>query len=254
MTGVSNPPLLIDADITLYRAASACEREVRWDEVNHVLYSNSDEAWALVQQQIAGYRKALGTGKMHFALTGPNNFRRMLWDGYKGGRSRKPLCYGSIRDRLIETYGARSVPTLEADDLLGIWATQGRIKNPTIVSLDKDLRTIPGRVWRPAATADQKPELFEVSEFEADRFWLMQVLTGDVTDGYKGLPGCGPVVAAKLLSSMTDFKTGWAAVVAAYESKGLGEDDAILQARLSRILRASDWDSSKRGVKLWLPN
>lgn len=248
--------LLIDADITLYRAASVCEREVRWDEVNHVLVSNAEEVWQAVTSQIEMYRKELSTEgepapSLHFALTGPNNFRRDLWDDYKGGRSRKPLCYGAVRQRLIDTYDARSVDGLEADDLLGIWATQGRIKDPIIVSLDKDLRTIPARVWRPAANSEQKHELFTVTEDQADYFWMTQVLTGDVTDGYKGLPGCGPKVAEKLLTIGAPLADLWSAVVAAYEAKGLTVEDALLQARLARILRASDWDGVNKKIKLW---
>lgn len=270
--------LLIDADITLYRAAAACEREVRWDDVNHVLVSNSEEAWAAVLTQIASYKTHLGDHPMHFALSGANNFRRTLWDGYKGGRSRKPLCYGAIRDRLIGEFSTMSQETLEADDLLGIWATQGKLLNPIIVSLDKDLRTIPTTVWR-QANGKREAETYEVNEREADYFWMTQVLTGDATDGYSGLPGCGPKNAEKILGAITvgscqfcecaDYNPTdahhcgcddnylydlWDAVVAAYQSKGLDEDDALLQARLSRILRASDWDSEKKEVILWTPS
>jgi len=252
--------LLIDADITLFRAAAACEREVRYDDHNHVLYSNADEVWTAVEHQLKYYREHLGDGPMHFALTGANNFRRELWPDYQGGRSRKPLCYGYVREKMIGDLDARFVDTLEADDLLGIWATGGKIKDATIVSLDKDLKTIPGRVWRPPANSTQEPELFTVGEAQADYYWLMQTLTGDTTDGYKGLPGCGPKVAEKLLQPAWDtsdgatfLQLGWPAVVAAYEAKGLGVDDALLQARLARILRASDWDSANKKVILWEP-
>lgn len=258
--------LLIDADITLFRAAAACEREVRYDDHNHVLYSNADEVWTAVEHQLKYYREHLGDGPMHFALTGSNNFRRTLWSDYKGGRSRKPLCYGYVREKMIGDLDARFVDTLEADDLLGIWATGGKIKDATIVSLDKDLKTIPGRVWRPPANKDQEPELYKIGEANADYWWLTQTLTGDTTDGYKGLPGCGPKVAEKILQGPQDafnrdvampqgefLKLAWPAVVAAYEAKGLGVDDALLQARLARILRASDWDSANKKVILWEP-
>ena len=245
-------PLLVDADILLYRAAAACEHEVCFDEDNHILTSNNKEAWDAVEHQINMYREQLGDGPMHFALTGSDNFRRKLWDGYKGGRTRKPLCYGYLRDRLIGDHGARFVDTLEADDLLGIWATGGRLKDAIIVSLDKDLRTIPGRVWRHAANSSQEHQLFTVTEQEADYFWMTQTLTGDATDGYKGLPGTGPKTAEKILAGVSSDGL-WGAVVSAFEAKGLTEDDALLQARLSRILRASDWDSNKKEVILWNP-
>jgi hypothetical protein len=35
------PTLLIDGDLILYRSTSAVEKEVRWDEDNHVLFSNA---------------------------------------------------------------------------------------------------------------------------------------------------------------------------------------------------------------------
>ena len=35
--------------------------------------------------------------------------------------------------------------------------------------------------------------------------------------------------------------------------KGMTKDDALLQARLARILRWSDWDHEKSIIKLWEP-
>ena len=78
---------------------------------------------------------------------------------------------------------------LEADDVLGIIATMPENKGKvTVVSDDKDLKTVgPSRLYRPMTD-----ELLEISEADADRYFLTQVLTGDVTDGYKGIPGIGP--------------------------------------------------------------
>jgi len=45
----------------------------------------------------------------------------------------------------------------------------------------------------------------------------------------------------------------WSAVVDAYESKGLTEEDAVMQARMARILRAEDWDFGKKAPRLWCP-
>jgi DNA polymerase-1 len=45
----------------------------------------------------------------------------------------------------------------------------------------------------------------------------------------------------------------WKAVVRTFEAKGLTADDALVQARLARIVRDSDWDSEKMEVKLWTP-
>ena len=82
----------------------------------------------------------------------------------------------------------------------------------------------------------------------------MQVLTGDATDGYPGLPGLGPVGAEKVLlgRDLLDELKCWEAIVAAYVKKGLTEADALVQARMARILRAEDY-SAYKGVKLWEP-
>ena len=144
--------------------------------------------------------------------------------------------------------------TLEADDLLGIWQTRGDYDKSIIVSEDKDLKTIPGWLYR-------QGKLEEISEQHANYNWMMQTLTGDATDGYSGLPGTGPKKAEKIPHEALDglgsmqlapaLTYMWDHVVAAYEKAGLAVEDALLQARLARILRASDWDGQKQEVILW---
>ena len=46
----------------------------------------------------------------------------------------------------------------------------------------------------------------------------------------------------------------WEAVLAEYKRQELDENYALTQARLARILRASDWDSKKKKPILWSPN
>jgi len=137
-------------------------------------------------------------------------------------------------------------PGLEGDDILGILATHPKAirGQKIIVSIDKDMKTIPGYVWNP----DKDDEPIFYSTEEADYWHLYQTLTGDTTDGYPGLPGCGPKGAEKVLEDPS-----WEAVVAAYEKKGLTEEDALVQARCARILRATDYDYAKKEVKLWCP-
>ena len=73
---------------------------------------------------------------------------------------------------------------------------------------------------------------------------------GDSTDGFSGLKGCGPMTAKKLLE-----KNGatWKTVVDAYVAKGLDAVDALLTARLARILRDGDYDFNTNEVTLWTP-
>jgi len=41
--------------------------------------------------------------------------------------------------------------------------------------------------------------------------------------------------------------------VAAFESRGLTEEDALIQARVARILRADDYDFKESQPILWSP-
>lgn len=239
---MTKPTLLIDGDGVLYTAAAAVEREVMWDDQNHVLYSNEEEAFTAVEHIINGYKRELEADKVFIALSGKSVFRHSIFPSYKAGRSRKPLCYAALVEKLTAAYPVKSYPTLEADDLMGIWQTSGKLGRTIIVSADKDMMTIPGELYRGGV-------YYSISEETADYNWLTQTLTGDVTDGYPGLPGTGAKKAEKVLA----VEPTWTSVVQAFVKAGLSEEDALLQARLARILRASDWDSKKQEVILWNP-
>jgi 5'-3' exonuclease len=157
-----------------------------------------------------------------------------------------------VRERLEREYRTVKMAGLEADDVLGIFAT--RDPKAIICSMDKDMKTIPCNLWNGT-------DLLKVSEAEADYFHLHQTLTGDTTDGYPGCPGIGPVKAAKLLDApmkpelLTEVRVPalWKVVVVAFEKAGLTEEDALRQARLARILRDCDWDSKNKEPILWSP-
>ena len=133
------------------------------------------------------------------------------------------------------------MPTLEADDALGIYAT----RNPgaIVVSPDKDLRQIPGLLYDYKETVTITPE-------EGAKWHLIQTLAGDATDGYGGCPSYGIRRAAALLD---EKGYSWKTVVEAFESKDMTEEDALRNARLARILTKDDYDD-KTGVKLWTPD
>ena len=97
-----------------------------------------------------------------------------------------------------------------------------------------------------------------MDEAQANYHHLLQALTGDTVDGYAGCPGVGPVAAEKILKEFMaeeafDVKAAWSAVVEAYSKKGLGEEEALTQARVARICRAEDYDFKRKTVKLWTP-
>ena len=130
---------------------------------------------------------------------------------------------------------------LEADDAMGIYATQhpGNI----IVSPDKDMKQIPGKLYNLDDTITITPE-------EGAKWHLIQTLAGDQTDGYSGVPGIG-VKRAETLFNKEGYS--WATVVKAFTDKGLTEEDALLNARLARILTIEDYETEQQEPKLWTP-
>ena len=244
--------LLIDADQYLFVACAACELDLRWDDYNHVLQANEAEAWDNFAGAIDKLAQKFNTQDITLCFSsthgGTPNFRTAIDPNYKSSRkgNRKPLCYAALRQEAADTYHTRASPTLEADDVMGILATMpGR--DSIICSQDKDMKGVPGKLW----TGE---ELLQITEEQADLWHLTQTLTGDAVDGYKGCPGMGPVGAQKLLKACADNSVPvWPAIVAAYEKKGLTEEDALRNARLARILRWDDWDRKKKVPILWSP-
>jgi len=241
--------LLIDADVVAYNAAFACEKAIKWDCGYWTWHVDENEVIEAFDREVDRMMETLQGDEFKLCLTdSEGNFRKGVDPSYKGQRSstRKPIILKHLKQWLIDERGAYWRPTLEGDDCMGILATMKSADERIVVSIDKDMRTIPGKFIR-WGTEDAQIE--EVSEAEADYHFMLQTLTGDVTDGYKGCPGVGPVKAEKLLNG----EANWSAVVAAYEKAGLTEDDAIIQARMARILRASDYDFKNKAPILWTP-
>ena len=153
--------------------------------------------------------------------------------------------YNHLETYLKKNYHAHTIPLLEADDVLGILATDGAFKRNIIISIDKDMLTIPCEYY------NMDSEITEViDEAMADHMFFFQTLVGDSVDNYKGCPGIGPKKATELLLSKG---VKWKTIIDAYDKAGLSEDHALVQARVARILRHNDYDYEKQEVKLWEP-
>lgn len=251
--------LLIDGDQFIFKATAALEKETRWDDQNHVLYSNAEECWATLTGMIKRIFERFEHSQHALCFSAANNFRKVIDPTYKSGRSpRKPLCYAALRERVEGEYNCIAMEGLEADDVMGILATKPNALHKIIVSQDKDMKTIPATVWNGV-------DLINVTTEQADYWHMYQTLIGDSSDGYKGCPGVGPKKAEKLLTDaeapgddgeneyMERDGKHWPRVVHAYKKAKLTEQDALIQARLARILRWTDWDTETKKPILWSP-
>jgi DNA polymerase-1 len=244
--------LLIDGDVVAYQCASAVEKEVNWGDGYYTWHTEVAEVQKAIREKVDAIMADLDGDEYALCLTdSEGNFRRLILPTYKGNRAnvKKPLALRDIKEWMIEELGAYFRPTLEGDDCMGILATMPPKagEDRIIVSIDKDMKTIPGLFSR-----DSK-NVVQVSETEADYWHLFQTLTGDATDGYSGCPGIGPKKAAAILDDEDGPDSLWDRVVATYEKAGFTAEDALVQARVARILRASDYDFKRKEPILWTP-
>ena len=217
------------------------------------LHSDFKQCRDKLADTITFYQNILLCKNIAIALTHPKNFRKKISPEYKFNRKhlRKPVAYQALKSWLKENYKCFEKPYLEGDDCLGILATSDIIKgDKVIVSKDKDLKTIPAQHY----VMNGKGEYLEINEQEADYWHMHQTLTGDVSDNYKGCPQVGAKTAAKILDGLKTSKDMWQVVLAQYKKQNLSEKDALLQARLARICRASDYNFERQRPILWTPN
>ena len=237
--------LLIDADYIVYKSCAATETEIDFGEDLIVVTSNFSDAYGMVERELASIANDLGCFDDSILFFSDSvNFRKSIDPAYKGHRNRKKPCgYKRVINKLKEEYHVVIMPTLEADDALGIYATKepGHI----ICSPDKDMRQIPGELY------DFTQEVSTITP-EGGRQWhLIQSLAGDQTDGYAGVPGIGIKRAVALFEK--DGYT-WDTVVKAFAEKDLGEDVALMNARLAKILQCDDYDFTNQEPRLWSPS
>ena len=224
--------LLIDSDFLAYKAAQACEIGIDFGEDVIIAQSQFSEVLKVFNNELNKVTKAMMEDDFILYFSSTKNFRKEIYPDYKGHRmKRKPLGYKRLVNYCRENHNFKLIEGLEADDTIGIEATRFADPNNIIVSPDKDMKQIPSMLW------DMKDDVVEITKDDGDRWHLIQSLSGDPTDGYSGCPGIGVKRASELLDKN---ENKWEAVCKAYRDRGLSDDDALLNARLAKILQKED--------------
>lgn len=238
--------LLIDSDFLAYKAAQACEIGIDFGEDVIIAQSQFSEVLKVFNNELNKVTKAMMEDDFILYFSSTKNFRKEIYPDYKGHRmKRKPLGYKRLVNYCRENHNFKLIEGLEADDTIGIEATRFADPHNIIVSPDKDMRQIPSTLW------DMKNDVVEITKDDGDRWHLIQSLSGDPTDGYSGCPGIGVKRATELLDKN---ENKWEAVCKAYRDRGLSDDDALLNARLAKILQKEDFDHDRNQPILWTPN
>ena len=109
----------------------------------------------------------------------------------------------------------------------------------TQLNIQATLSAVPTRTCdKPGQLFDMKDAVQTITPEEGLRWHYIQTLAGDATDGYSGVPSIGIKRADALL---TDKGCTWETIVEAFASKDLGEDVALLNARLAKILQVENY-------------
>ena len=236
--------LLVDADFTVYKSCAAAEQDFDFGDDVIVVTSRFSEAMAATERELTRLKNEFMWDDPELILffSDSKNFRKKIYPDYKGHRNRKKPCgYKRVINELANRYEVIIMPWLEADDSLGVYATA--YPDCILCSPDKDMRQIPGRLY-------DMNETTTIEKVDGDKWHYIQTLAGDQTDGYAGVPGYGVKTAAKYLEA--EGYT-WEMIVKAFESKGMTEDDALLNARLAKILQAENYDFTKHEPIPWCP-
>jgi len=242
---------ILDGDIIAYRAAFWADAE----GIEHLPER--------IAKDIQNWTPE-GCTEVCIALSCPRekNYRRMFWPEYKVHRddTKSPDSMRYALECIYDAgYATRCVDHLEADDLMGLLASKG---DSISVTVDKDLRQVPGWHWNP----DKEADAIEVSLPDADQFFYQQWMTGDSTDNIWGLWKVGPVKAKKVLATNPVDELD-SIIIAMYEAESwdLRPEEKIpkdmtklefclAQARSVRILRSGDYNKETKKISLWCPN
>lgn len=244
---------LLDGDEAIFKAAVIKQEDVDWDNEDGDVITRPPtlrEAKRSLVNIVEAWLRAADCDELTFVVSPPARglFRRGLAPTYKSGRGEKPEHYAELEAWAIDRWGGVWFPGLEADDTMGHLSGPGR----TIISSDKDMKTVPGRLYVP-----KSGKVGVISPDRADYQWMYQTLIGDTTDGFSGCTGCGDKGAREILDRHAHMRDWWPEVVARYRVPKVGryasfpsqcERDALVQAQLARILRPNEYDPKTGAV------
>jgi DNA polymerase-1 len=214
--------ILIDADPFAYRAALSKDN----DTIGGVL-EKIDE---LFKGSVEAVKERYGDDLTYKAfLTGPNNFRKELCESYKGNRkAEKPVLLSLAREYILDNYISELSDGEEADDAIAIQATK-LYPNAVIVSIDKDFRQVPCKLYNPT-----RREWSDIEQWEGLLFFYQQLLMGDRADNIVGVWKVGEITSEKILRGVATEQEMWRRCLEAYEGD---YDRAVMNGRLLWLRR-----------------
>lgn len=224
---------IIDSDSYMYKAACTCNELV--DLGNGMYYEayNINKAYNYLLETFQSLASKCNCSE-YILVTGGvgDNFRYIINPSYKSNRKKqaKPIMLDKIREMCFANFPIVYTPHLEADDTCRILLEED--KDNVVISIDKDLRTFSGKIYD-----SYHDEIKFITPKQAEANFKRQLIMGDKTDGYDGIPGYGKAKADKLLLSGVTIDD----IAQMYIDLGLGLETFETVYNCAKILGKDDY-------------
>lgn len=226
---------IIDSDTYIYKAALTCKELVEIQDGIYYEAYNINTAREYLQKTMEELTIKVGCKEFVMVTGGVGrNFRYHINPNYKANRKKqaKPIMLDKIREMCFAEFPMVYTPCLEADDTCRILLEEN--KDNVVVSIDKDLRTFSGKIY------DSYHGVMRfITPQQAETNFKRQLLIGDKTDGYDGIPGIGKITADKLLMDGITVDE----IAEKYIEKGLSIEDFKLTYNCAKIIGKKDYDN-----------
>lgn len=224
---------IIDSDSYIYRAALTCNELIEIQDGIYYEAYNINNAKKYLRETMEDLTVKCGCDE-YVMVTGGigQNFRYTINPNYKSNRKKqaKPIMLDKIRELCFAEFPMVYTHCLEADDTCRILLEDN--KDNVVVSIDKDLRTFSGKIY------DSYHDVLRyISPQQAEANFKRQLLIGDKTDGYEGIPKIGPATANKLLMDGITIDE----IAQMYVDKGLGLETFEMVYNCAKILGKEDY-------------
>ncbi len=272
---------LFDADVLAYRFGHNGVVDLDFGDGDDAALVDPDEAVRAAKEHVAEVTEACGCDDVILCWSDPGeweNFRLEIDPTYKWkrpGHTGRPANYNAVREGLSDAILSKTLPRLEADDVMGIIqtapASSGIRKSllrggeTIIISVDKDMLQVPGLHYNPVTKRRSV-----VEKVDGDHLHMVQTLMGDAVDNYDGVPGIGIKKAEAILKPAgLDPELEWTLVLDTYVEhlglfpgwwgetgmslEGFAANEALKTARLAKILQWENYDTEWKSWLPWMP-
>jgi 5'-3' exonuclease len=206
---------LIDGDIIAVRAAAVNDG------------GDPDDIAGTIHHLVRDWTEKAHADTCKVFVSEGKSFRYDAYPDYKSNRKDKPKPAGTdwAKEYMLDQW-KQEVPNskYEADDRMGLYATEETDEVRIIVSTDKDMRQVPA--WQVSPDHHRFP--WKPTLPECHRMRAMQTLCGDSVDGYPGIKGFGPAAFEKMVRNWEEnygWVNGWdewsEIILAEYATKDL---------------------------------